>query len=81
MLLADGFEEAVIGVGRQFNVEVMVYDYYKCVDVLMERDGMSIEDAVEWMEYNVVGAYAGKDTPIFVILKEDDFGDCEEYEQ
>ena len=73
--------DAFIGVGRQAGVEVAVYDYDKCIDVLMERDGMSIEDAIEWMEYNVVPAYVGKGTPIFMIFKENDCEECEDYEQ
>lgn len=66
-LLADGFEEALIGHTHGSNV-VAVYDYDVCVQVLMERDSMTIEDAVEWMEYNVVGSYVGDKTPIFISL-------------
>ena len=32
----------------------------------MERDGMTREEAIEWMEFNVVGAWVGETTPIFV---------------
>jgi len=39
-----------------------VYDH--CIQVLT-RD-MSLDDAVEHMEFNVVGAYVGEQTPIFV---------------
>ena len=70
-LLADGFDGALIGMGRQFNQELAVYDYSKCVEILMERDGMSQDDAVEWMEYNVVGSWMGKGTPVFVEINMD----------
>jgi hypothetical protein len=40
-----------------------VYSYDKCVEVL-ERD-MDYEDAVEYMEFNVTGAYVGEQTPVF----------------
>jgi hypothetical protein len=66
-LLADGFEDAFIGFGRQFANYVAIYDYDKCIDILMKRDGMEYEDAVEFMEYNVVGAYVGPTTPVFKI--------------
>ena len=69
-LFADGFEAALIGVGVQFSREVAIYDYDKCLDVLIDRDGMDVEDAIDYMEYNVVGAYVGKSTPIFLIRKE-----------
>jgi hypothetical protein len=31
---------------------------------------MDVEDAIDYMEYNVLGAYVGKSTPIFLIRKE-----------
>ena len=54
-LLADGFESALIG-HTQGPYVVAVYDYDMCVHILMERDGMSCLDAIEFMEYNVVGS-------------------------
>jgi len=65
-LHADGFEDAFIGYGIRFNHMVSVYDGVKCLKILMERDGMSHEDAVEYMDYNVTGAYVGDYTPIFL---------------
>tara|TARA_R100000988_G_C3942780_1_gene137085 strand:+ start:196 stop:483 length:288 start_codon:yes stop_codon:yes gene_type:complete len=66
LLVADGFEKAFIGVGRQFTKPVAIYDRQKCIDILMTRDGMSIDEAEEYFEYNVQGAYVGEDTPIFM---------------
>jgi len=65
-LLADGFEEALIGMGRQFNQDVAVYDYDRCIHILMKRDRMDYHDACEYMEYNVCGAWVGAGTPVFV---------------
>lgn len=62
-LLADGFEEAFIGMSLEWGPPRAVYSYDKCVEVL-ERD-MDYEDAVEYMEFNVTGAYVGKQTPVF----------------
>ena len=70
MLLANGFEKALIGVGRQFNKDLAIYDYDKCVRILMKREGWDEEEAIEWMEYNVVGAYVGELTPVFVTIGE-----------
>ena len=64
-LLADGFESALIGFGHRHNQQVAIYDYRECVRVLMERDSMTEEDAIEHMDYNVVGSYVGEYTPIF----------------
>jgi hypothetical protein len=65
-LTADGFDEAIIGLGRQFNNEVVVYDEDKCLKILMDRDGMDYDEAQEFFEFNVVGAYVGAHTPIYV---------------
>ncbi len=66
-LLADGFENALVGYTNGYNVKA-VYDYSLCVHILMERDEMTYEDALEHMEYNVVGGYVGEKTPLFITL-------------
>ena len=63
-VFADGFDEAIIGYDAVgFRV---VYDYDKCSEILMKRDGGTIHDAHEYMEFNVVSAYVGDFTPIFI---------------
>jgi hypothetical protein len=63
-LTADGFDAAIIGVTDSGEVRV-VYDYETCVRVLM-ADGMSEEDAIEHMSFNVMGSHVGEQTPIFI---------------
>jgi hypothetical protein len=66
-LFADGFDDAIIGYSRRINLDYVVcYSYDTCIEILMGRDEMTEEDAIEYMEYNVVGAYVGDNTPIFV---------------
>lgn len=67
ILLADGFETAFVGICRRFSNSCALYDYQKCVDILVERDKMDYDDAIEYMEYNVLGAYVGRNTPIFLM--------------
>ena len=55
-----------IAVGGPNMNDVVVYDYEKCIEVLISRDGMSYSDAMEYMDYNVVGGYVGENTPMFV---------------
>jgi len=62
-LKADGFDEAIIGVSQQ---GLLIYDYMKCVHIMMS-EGESEQDAVDWMDYNVVGSYMGEGTPIFLM--------------
>ena len=67
-LLADGFNEAILGMCLQFGQEpVVAYDYEKCLEILENRDEMTPDEAREYMEYNVVGAYMGLYTPVFII--------------
>jgi len=67
-LKADGFEDAALGICFDIptGASRIIYSYAKCVDVLMTRDGMDYEEAVEFMEHNVIGAYMGPGTPIFM---------------
>ena len=42
-----------------------VYDYNKCVETLMKQ-GNDEQSAIDWIDYNVLGSYLGKETPIIV---------------
>jgi len=66
--LLDGFNDAILGVGEKAGEEnpFMIYDYRKCVEILMTVNNWSEDDAVEWMDYNVICAYFGEDTPVFL---------------
>lgn len=67
MLIADGFDDAFLGIGQRAGQEdIAVYDFDKCVAILCERDGMNLDDAVDYMYFNVVGAWVGDQTPMFV---------------
>jgi hypothetical protein len=66
ILLADGFEDAFIGIGTQFNRHFAIYDREACIKVLMDRDGMSKEDAEDFFNFNVVSALVGHGAPAFV---------------
>lgn len=67
LLKADGFDSAVLGLAQRGSVpSVLAYDYDKCVEILMTRDGMTRIDAVEYMDFNVVGSWVGELTPVFV---------------
>lgn len=66
VLLADGYDEAFIGIGTLFSHAVAVYDYEECIRVLVDRDGMSQEEAEEYFEFNTAGSYVGNATPVFI---------------
>jgi hypothetical protein len=67
ILMADGFDEAPIGYAQRCGQPALaVYDRNKCIDVLVNRDGMSYEEAEEFFEFNAVGAWVGERTPLFL---------------
>ena len=78
MIKYDGYDEAIIGPAfiwrDQTQVEVLVYDAEKIREILIERDGMSSEDAREFIEFNIEGGYLGPHTPVLV-WKDDLIGD------
>jgi hypothetical protein len=61
-LIADGFDEAVIGVDEK-NFR-LIYSVTKCINILISQ-GMDESDAIEYFEFNVSGAYMGEKTPIW----------------
>ncbi len=66
-LLMNGFEQALIGFGQRINEPLLaIYSWSKMVDVLMTRDGMSDDEAIEYISYNCQGAWVGERTPIIV---------------
>lgn len=68
--LADGFEDALIGIAHRFGEDpVAVYDRDKCIRILMERDEMTEEDAIDHFEYNVIGTGIPH-APIFAEIME-----------
>jgi len=64
IVLADGFADAFLGIGRQFSKPIAVYSRRKCIEVLM-RD-MDEEQAEEYFEFNLAGAWVGESTPIYL---------------
>ena len=67
MLKADGLDEAIIGIGSRCGQEdLIIYDIDKVIWILMQRDGMTDEEAVEFFEFNIQGSWQGEETPIWM---------------
>ena len=70
ILLADGFEDAFIGLAERCGQPtIAAYDIERCIEILIQRDGMTPEEAVEFFSFNVIGAYAGELTPTFLHVR------------
>lgn len=65
-LFLPGFEGALVGLGYQFNTPLAVYDMDECINIMVARDGMEPEEAVEFFDFNIGGAWAGPSTPVFI---------------
>ena len=64
-----GCDDAIVGLGHRCGCDtVVVYDYDKLVDVFMQQ-GMDEEESIEWIDYNILGAWVGDDTPIILMEK------------
>lgn len=59
------YDTALIGVTEDNRA---VYDFEKMVEWLVETEGFTSEEAVEWIEYNTVRAlpYFGEEPPIIM---------------
>ena len=67
-LFADGFDDAIIGYvyDKTSSTYRIVYDSWKMVDVLRNRDSMTRTEAIEYLEFNTWDADSGKGTPLYV---------------
>ena len=77
-LLADGFDEAIIGIVSQGGTSnfLILYDSERCIEVIIEQlkadevepeEGYSLRTmAIEHFDFNVSGSYMGENTPVFL---------------
>jgi hypothetical protein len=69
MKIWDDYDDCIIGVGtRSGMLDVFIYDKYRMITKLVKRDDMSYDEAREFIDFNIAGAYIGEDTPILVNL-------------
>jgi hypothetical protein len=63
-LLADGLDEAFLGVEENDGVVRAVYSIEECIRILSKD--MDPAEAEEYFWYNTAGAYVGEQTPLFI---------------
>ena len=64
-LSEEEFDEAILGVSQRIGQDLVVaYDTEKIVEILSRS--MTINEAYEYFEFNILGAYVGEKTPIFI---------------
>jgi len=66
LIVFDGLDEAFVGIGYIFNTAHVCYNKDKIIEILTLRDGMIYEEAIEFFDFNIAGAYLGEQTPIIL---------------
>jgi len=59
-------DAAIIGVATRIGLEAVCYDLNKVICLLVDHDGMTEDDAMEYIDCNMRGAWVGEHTPVFL---------------
>lgn len=51
-LILHNLNDAIAGVSDS---GLLIYDYKKTIKIFMDKEGMTEEEAEEWVDYNVMG--------------------------
>ena len=65
LMRMDGFDDAILGVVERIGLQTVCYDLKKVISILMEQ-GMDEQDAWDWYQFNMLGAWVGEATPVFL---------------
>jgi len=69
-VLLDGLESAIVGIVEDFgNGNRILYSKQKILNILQERDLMTMGEAEEFYDYNIIGLYAGEQNAVFLDLE------------
>lgn len=67
LLTMPGYDDCIVGIGRQFNKTFVVYHREKVIEKLVGQ-GMSWDEAEEFHEFNQAGSWNGEATPCFLVI-------------
>ena len=56
-------------IGMTYDGGKVIYDTFLVLKSLMQDQGMTDEEALDWFEYNMLGSYMGEGTPIFMVTE------------
>ena len=65
LMRMDGFDDAILGVVERIGLQTVCYDLNKVIEILMKQ-GMNEQDAWDWYQFNMLGAWVGEATPVFL---------------
>jgi len=71
ILKCDGYDDCVLGYEYNWDGNIrLIYSIDKIITKLVGDDGMDVDEAIEYFEFNMRGSYVGEQTPIWC---QDDF--------
>ena len=62
-IFADGYDNAIMGYSSDFRV---IYSADQIMETLVDRDGMTPDEAIEFFNFNIECAYVGDYTPLYM---------------
>ena len=68
----EGYDDCILGACERFGQDTIIaYDMDKVIEVNMSN-GMTHEEAIEWFNFNQIGAWVGDTTPCFITMRGND---------
>ena len=68
-ITGEKYDKAIAGISSVWQgnqrVETLIYSGQKLMEIFMD-EGMTDEEAIEWISFNIEGAYMGLSTPIIM---------------
>ena len=69
----EGLDDCICGVVERFGMErVLLYDTNRIIEKMVEEDGMTHFEALEFFDFNILGAWFGDGTPCFTSFLEEE---------
>ena len=62
-MFADGFDDAILGICEATNR--IIYSKQRIIEILVMKEEMEYDDALDHFGFNIAGSYVGEMTPIF----------------
>ena len=71
---ADSFRPCMMGIIYGADVsDRVVYDSDMVIDTLMKNNDWDHEEAREWFDFNILGAYVGEGSPVYMYLHNSEY--------
>ena len=66
IILVDGFEQAFLGITANNPIQA-IYDYWICLDILIQREGLDFDDAIDSLD-EFIEEDLGNHTPRYIYV-------------